>query len=181
MKIQSFTRRTSTFHVCVAITCLAVFAGCKQNTTTDNPAPEVADSTHDHAHADGEAHDHSVLGHGHGAGPHDGTLADWGGGKYHVEFTVDHDQQQATVFVLGGDEKSPEPIAAESIELSIVSPEVLVTLTPSPLESDPAGKSSRFIGTHESLGVVQEYEGTLTGVIDGTPYSGDFLEEAHEH
>ena len=32
---------------------------------------------------------------------------------------------------------------------------------------------------HESLGVVQEYEGTISGVVDETPYSGDFKEEAH--
>ena len=40
-------------------------------------------------------------------------------------------------------------------------------------------KASRFIGNHKSLGVVQEYAGTIVGVIDGTPYSGDFTEEAH--
>jgi hypothetical protein len=45
-----------------------------------------------------------------------------------------------------------------------------------PQETDPAGKSSRYIGTHEKLGVVQEYEGTMTGVVDGAPYSGDFKE-----
>ena len=110
---------------------------------------------------------------------HDGTVADWGGGKYHVEFTVDHDKQQATVYVFGSDEKTPAPIDAASIELSIGSPEMQVALKASPQESDPAGKASRFIGTHEKLGVVQEYAGTLTGVIDGTPYSGDFKEEAH--
>ena len=57
---------------------------------------------------DGHGHPHGKG--GHGAGPHDGTLADWGGGKYHVEFTVDHDKQEATVYILGGDEKTPSPI-----------------------------------------------------------------------
>jgi hypothetical protein len=61
------------------------------------------------------------------------------------------------------------------IELSINDPEMLVTLQASPQE----GKASRFIGTLEKRGVVQEYAGTMTGVIDGTPYSGDFKEEAH--
>ncbi|MCO8123365.1 hypothetical protein NHH03_16565 [Stieleria sp. TO1_6] len=45
-----------------------------------------------------EVNDHSVAGHGHRAGPHDGTIADWGGGKYHVEFTVDHGKTQATAY-----------------------------------------------------------------------------------
>ncbi|WP_372720765.1 hypothetical protein [Novipirellula sp.] len=155
--------------------------GCKQEAApTPAPPAETADD-HGHDHADGEVRDHSVAGHGHGAGPHDGVIADWGGGKYHVEFTVDHDKTEATVYVLGGDEKTPAPIDAESIELSIVDPQMVVTLAAAPQDDDPEGKASRFIGTHEKLGVVQEYEGTMTGVIDGTPYSGDFKEEAHDH
>ena len=118
--------------------------------------------------------------HSHGAGPHDGTLADWGGGKYHVEFTVDHDKQEATVYILGGDEKTPSPIEAEEIQLSIKDPVMQVTLKAVPQEGEPAGSASRFVGNHESLGVVQEYAGTITGVVDGTPYSGDFKEEPHE-
>ena len=120
-------------------------------------------------------------GHGHGAGPHDGTLADWGGGKYHVEFTVDHDKQEGTVYILGDDEKSPSPIKAEEIQLSIKDPAMQVTLKAMPQDGDPEGTASRFVGNHESLGVVQEYEGTITGVIDGTPYSGNFKEEPHGH
>ena len=157
------------------------FVGCKQETAPIPTPPADTADEHGHDHADGEAHDHSVAGHGHGAGPHDGVVADWGGGKYHVEFTVDHDKTEATVYVLGGDEKTPAPIDAESIELSIVDPEMVVTLKATPLDNDPEGKASRFIGTHEKLGVVQEYEGTMTGVIEGTPYSGDFKEEAHDH
>jgi hypothetical protein len=154
------------------------FVGCnKPSETATNTPAKVADD-HGHDHGDG-AHDHSAEGHGHGAGPHDGTVADWGGGKYHVEFTVDHAKQQATVYILGSDEKSPSPIDAKSIELSIKDPEMLVTLQASPQEGDAEGKASRFIGTHEKLGVVQEYAGTMTGVVDGTPYSGDFKEEAH--
>ena len=119
---------------------------------------------------------------GHGAGPHDGTLADWGGGKYHVEFTVDHDKQEATVFILGDDEKTPSPIKAEEIQLSISDPVMQVTLKAAPQEGDPEGSASRFVGNHESLGVVQEYAGTITGVVDGTPYAGDFSEQAgHDH
>ncbi|HUG67139.1 MAG TPA: hypothetical protein VMM76_05285 [Pirellulaceae bacterium] len=121
---------------------------------------------------------------GHGTGPHDGTLADWGGGKYHVEFTVDHDKQQATVYILGNDEKTPVPIKTEEIQLSISDPVMQVTLKAMPQEGDPEGSASRFVGNHESLGVVQEYAGTITGVVDGTPYSGDFKEEphaAHDH
>jgi hypothetical protein len=140
-------------------------------------APEAADD-HGHDHGDG-MHDHSVEGHGHGAGPHDGTIVDWGGGKYHVEFTVDHEKQQATVYILGSDEKTPAPIDATSIELGIKDPEMRLLLQASPQPGDTEGEASRFIGTDEKLGVVQEYSGTLTGVVSGTPYSGNFVEEAH--
>ena len=169
----------------LAFVALACLIGCKQDTPTTPTSTAPAGSATDdrgHEHSEGEeGHDHSVAGHGHGTGPHDGTLADWGGGKYHVEFTVDHDKTQATVYVLGSDEKTLTPIDAESIELSITDPEMLVTLNAAPHDSDPAGKASRFTGSHEKLGVVQEYAGTMTGVIDGTPYSGDFKEEAHDH
>jgi len=81
--------------------------------------------------------------------------------------------------VLGSDEKTPAPIDAESVELSITDPEMQVTLWAEPQEGDPQGDSSRFVGTHEKLGAVQEYAGTMTDGVKGTPYSGDFKEEAH--
>ncbi len=158
----------------VALLCAFMAAiGC----TGSNPAtqPDPASSSNSVA---GD-HDHSVEGHAHGTGPHDGTIADWGGGKYHVEFTVDHDNQRATVYILGPDEKTATPIDAESIELSITDPEMQAILIAEPQAGDPQGKSSRYVGTHEKLGVVQEYAGTITGVIEGTPYSGDFNEASH--
>ena len=166
----------------LAIALLVSLVGCKQKTVTSTTNSPTATGDHDHEHPDQESRDdHSVAGHGHGIGPHNGVIADWGGGKFHVEFTVDHDKTQATAYVLGNDEKTATPIDAENIEMAIVDPEILVTLKASPQESDPVGQSSRFIGTHEKLGVVQEYEGTMTGLVEGTPYSGDFKEEAHDH
>ncbi|QDT07106.1 hypothetical protein K227x_55310 [Rubripirellula lacrimiformis] len=175
MQINPMTT-TRSFFLLLMLAGSVGLTGCKQNATD-----AVTTDQHEHDHADDGSHDHDVAGHAHGIGPHQGVIADWGGGKYHVEFTVDHDQQQATVYVLGGDESTATPIDAESIELRIKDPEMTVTLAPSPQEQDPAGTASRFVGTHEKLGVVQEYEGTMTGLIDGTPYSGDFKEEAHDH
>ncbi|QDV44527.1 hypothetical protein Enr13x_43930 [Stieleria neptunia] len=173
MNIQNF------FASLLTAACLLGFVGCKHETASTTPAPNVGADEHAHDDVEGDERDHSVAGHGHGTGPHGGTIADWGGGKYHVEFTVDHDKTQATAYVLGGDEKTSAPIDADTIELNIVDPEMTVTLDASPEDSDPDGKASRFIGTHEKLGVVQEYEGSMTGVIGGTPYTGDFKEEAH--
>ena len=116
----------------------------------------------------------------HGAGPHEGAVADWGGGKFHVEFTVDHDKQEATVYVLGDDEKTARPIKAATILLSINDPKFQVELAAAPLEGEAEGTASRFVGKHESLGKVQEFAGSISGEVDGTPYVGDFKEEPHD-
>jgi hypothetical protein len=42
-----------------------------------------------------------------------GAVAHWGGGKYHVEFKPDHDKKEATVWILGSDEKTAVPIKAK--------------------------------------------------------------------
>ena len=159
---------------------LGLATGCQDGTAPDAVVPTTPSATaaaeHGHEHGEGEG----KHGHGHGAGPHDGTLADWGGGKYHVEFTVSHDKQEATVYVLGSDEKSPAPIKTEKILLSIGDPELQADLLPVPLEGETDGLSSRFVGKHEKLGIVQEYAGTMTAEIEGTPYTGEFKEEAHD-
>jgi hypothetical protein len=55
-----------------------------------------------------------------------------------------------------------------------------VDLKAVPQDGDPAGKSSRFVGKHDSFGKEQEFEGTMSGVVDGKPYAGDFKEEEHK-
>ena len=133
------------------------------------PAPPRRPIREDHAHPHG----------GHGAGPHEGTLTDWGGGAYHVEFTVDHDKKEATVYILGSDEKSPAPIKADKIKLAINDPMTEMELVAKPLEGEKDGMSSRFVGIHDTIGIVKEFAGTISGEIEGTPYTGDFKEEPH--
>ena len=157
---------------------LTLAVGCgeaEKAAPTSNPTPAAnapAKDDHGHKHA------------AHGAGPHEGAVADWGGGKFHVEFTVDHDKQEATVYVLGSDEKTATPIKAADgkILLTIKQPSFQVELTATPLDGEAEGTSSRFVGKDEKLGVVQEFEGTISGEAEGTPYTGDFKEEPHaEH
>lgn len=73
---------------------LLMVSGCQE----EKPAPPAADAT-SMAEAVGEVKSESG-GHSHGSGPRGGAVADWGGGAYHVEFTVDHDAKKATVYVL---------------------------------------------------------------------------------
>lgn len=156
---------------------LTLALGCgeaEKPAPTKTPTASSTPAKDDHGHAHG--HD------GHGAGPHDGTLADWGGGKFHVEFTVDHDKQEATVYILGDDEKTATPIKASTILLNINAPKFQVELAAAPLDGEAEGTASRFVGKHESLGKVQEFAGSISGEVDGTPYVGEFKEEAHgEH
>jgi hypothetical protein len=153
---------------------LLLALGCKDNTPA--PAPGAGPGA-----ADGRAEtraDHDE--HAHGAGPHGGAIADWGGGAYHAEFTVDHGAKEATVYVLASDAKTPAPIKASTIALSINDPATDIELAARPLEGETEGKSSRFVGQHDTIGIVQEFAGTISGEVDGTPYVGEFAEAADE-
>jgi hypothetical protein len=160
----------------VAILATAIWTvGCSQA-----PAPTKASVKQAVAKAKDHGHSHNGD-HHHGAGPHDGTLADWGGGKYHVEFTVDHDKKEAVIYVLGGDEKTPAPVktADGKLLLTIKEPAFQVELAARPLAGETEGTSSCYGGTHESLGIVREFAGTISGEVDGTPFAGEFAEEPH--
>ena len=117
--------------------------------------------------------------HEHAAGPHGGTVLDFG--KHHAEFCMDHPKKQATVYILDGKIKNPAPIPAAKLLLSIKKPAFQVDLVAAPLDTDPKGTASRFVATHENFAKEQEFEGTVSGEIDGKPYLGDFKEEAHDH
>lgn len=159
-----------------------LICGCNPAQEGEEGSVRTKSGEQGHSHAEGDGHSHEDgHAHGddhvHGPGPHGGTIADWGGGKFHVEFTVDHDKQESVVYIYGSDEKTAAPIDAEKITLSILDPAFSVELMAKPLSSEILGGSSRFVGTHENLGIVKEYEGSMSGVVEGTPYSGEFKEE----
>ena len=146
-------------------------AGCApQKSAAEKTAPTAA-TNGSAAHVEAEEHTHGV-------GPHGGVVADWGGGKYHIELTVDHDKKEATVYVLGEDQKTAAPVKADSVLLSINDPKFQVELKASPQDGETSG-ASRFIGTHDNLAVVREYSGTISAEVDGTPFAGEFSEEPH--
>lgn len=88
-------------------------AGCSEE-TADKPAANNSNQTATTPQGGSE-------GHSHGKGPHGGAVADWGGGAYHVEFMVNHQTQEATVYVLGSDAKTAAPIKSDKLLLSIPS------------------------------------------------------------
>ena len=117
--------------------------------------------------------------HSHGEGPHGGALTDWGGGAYHVEFAPVHETKEVTVYILGGDVKTAAPLKMDKIKLVINEPKTEMELVAKPLDGEKDGKSSRFVGKHDTIGIVREFAGTISGQAEGTPYTGDFKEEPH--
>lgn len=115
----------------------------------------------------------------HGDAPHGGTLTDWGGSAYHVDFTVDHDQKEATVYIRGSDARSPAPLHAEKVHLTILDPATKLDRVAAPLAGEPDGTSSRFVGTHDTLFIVREFTAPSSGEVDGAPCTGDFAELPH--
>src|SRR5215468_8485464 len=112
-----------------SLACAIIFGvtGCPNKPTLGTQPP----SEHDHP----------------STGPHKGTLAEWGEHDYLLEFTVDHDTKEATVYVLDGKAKDPKPIPSKTLTLSLKqSPPVTFALEAKPQTSDPAGQSSRFVG-----------------------------------
>ena len=157
------------------IVCLLVLApGCASR-ERDNAAPKSGGKSKS-----------AKEEHVHGTGPHGGAVGDWGGGKYHFEFTVSHPKKEARVYILGSDEKTAAAIKAKDGQLLLsikgvkTKDEFEVTLKADPQKGDADGKASAFVGTHEKLGVEQEFEGILTGEDNGTPYRGEFKEEPED-
>jgi hypothetical protein len=118
--------------------------------------------------------------HPHEAGPHGGTVAEWSDGRRHVEFTVDHAKQEATVYILDETARKGAAIRARTLLLTIEDPPFQLELVARPLEGERDETSSRFVGKHEQLGRHQEFAGTISG---GAPkvHSARFKEEPASH
>jgi hypothetical protein len=118
--------------------------------------------------------------HTHGHGPNGGVVFDLG--KYHGEFTVDHDKRECMIVVLGDDEKTPTAVA--TAELTVATKEakteagkVVPPMTIAMKAQEAAsGKASKFVGADPGLGNVADFEGTVMGEIDGKPSQGEFKE-----
>jgi hypothetical protein len=118
--------------------------------------------------------------HGNEEGPHHGPIAEWGDCEYELEFTVDHKTQEATVYVFAGHKLKPAPIKLTAVTLTLKqTPPVTIELTAKPQDGDPAGTASRFVGKHAALAAEKHFAGTLSAVLDGKPYAGDFKEGDH--
>ncbi len=122
----------------------------------------------------------------HGEGPNGGVIFDLG--KYHAEFTVDHDKKECTILVVDGENEKAKPLPVAAKEFTLTTKE---TKTKEGKKVDPmtikmlpkdesGGKASKFVGTDPGLGNVADFAGTVLGEIDGKPSQGEFKEEEHD-
>lgn len=136
-------------------------AGCSRPPeSTRPPASQPAEDDDDHEH---------------GEGPHGGTIFDFG--KYHGEFKPDHGKKEATVWLFGVDQKTPVRVQAEKLRVIVTNTEPPIEVDLLPADKDADGKAHAFTGRHEGFAKEMEYKGTVTGVVDGKPYSGEFEEK----
>jgi hypothetical protein len=119
--------------------------------------------------------------HVHGEGPNGGVVFDLG--RYHAEFTVDHDKNECSIVILGSDEKTPVPVAAKELTLTTKPttakdgkklPAMTIKLLP---KDESGGKAAKFVGTDPGLGHVAAFAGTVVGEINGKPSQGEFKQE----
>jgi hypothetical protein len=118
--------------------------------------------------------------HTHGTGPNNGVVFDLG--SHHAEFTVEHGKQECTILILGADEKTPKPVeVAEFVlntkETKTADGKVVAPMTVTLHAKDAVGgKASKFVGTDPGIGNVADFQGTVSGEIEGKPAMGEFKE-----
>jgi hypothetical protein len=130
-------------------------------------------------------HEHSAK------GPHGGGIVELGEEEYHAEVVVDHDSESLSVYLLGQDAKTAEPVAASELSIALEGKDALV-LKATPQESDGEGKSSKFaLVDHDLVHTLMDtgfLHGDLRITIGDKPYLGHIdyhldgsSHEGHDH
>jgi hypothetical protein len=150
---------------------LITAAGC-----TPKPAGSAKEDKPVPSHSDKQVHEHQ------GGGSHQGVLVEWGKDEYHAEFVVDHSEQEATVYVLDGEAKKAPSIKPDKISDMVLNISNLVPPLSVELKYDAKRSNNNgivFTATHKQLGIIKEYKGSISAMINGKPYAGDFEDKAH--
>lgn len=167
-----------TKYLCLAL-LLGALAGCGDKKPTDDKKP---DSGKDNTKKPGDKKDDKKGEHDHGPGPNGGVIFDFG--KYHAEFTVNHDKKECYVLFINGDNEKAPPLPVVATELTLTTkptktkdgkdvPAMTIALKPTDAKD---GKATKFVGAHAGLGNVADFEGTVVGEIDKKPAEGEFKE-----
>lgn len=118
--------------------------------------------------------------HDHSAGPHGGSIVELGDEEYHAEVVVDGKSHTLRVYLFGTDAKTPAPIAAAEVTVTVEDGPKL-SLKAAPQTGDGEGKSSLFeLSDETAVGAIAKagfLHGSLQLETDGKPYRGDI--DAH--
>jgi hypothetical protein len=153
----------------LTIACVAWITGCgDKNNKTQKQAKRAVKK---HIHND------------HEEGPHGGHIIELGG-VHHAEVTHDDDAQLVTVYLLGGDVKTPVSSAEKelAVNLTVGGQPKQFKLAAAPQQGDAEGQSSKYELKDAALLEALEAastKGRLQVTIDGKSYSGDI--EGHAH
>lgn len=116
-------------------------------------------------------------------GPHHGSLIELGKEEFHAELV--HDDKSVTIYVLDSVAKNPVPVDVSEVVINVLhdgKPEQF-KLAAAPQESDPSGKSSRFVANDPELASHLDDEAAapkLAITISGKSYRGTITHE-HDH
>jgi hypothetical protein len=148
----------------------AAVVGCGRNAPAPAPGGGAAQPAAEEAHPT--------------EGPHGGELVELGNEEYHGELVHHKNAGTVTIYVLDGEARDVVPIESTEITINLThgGQAEQFKLTASPEESDPAGRSSRFVSSDEELAAHLEEEGTnaeLVITIEGKQYRGK-IEHHHE-
>lgn len=165
--------------LCTLSLVIAAFliAGCANDSSPGTPSgpetagpPDTMDAHADHVHPS--------------EGPHHGDLVELGNEEYHAEIL--HDESgTVTIYILDGSAKKQVAIDATEVTINAKhdgKPEQF-KLAASPEESDPEGKSSKFVSNEGELAHHLDEEGAepkLVLTIDGKSYRG-VINHHHDH
>lgn len=89
----------------------------------------------------------------------------------------DHDKREATVCVLGADERTTAFIKADKLRLVVSNTKPTIDIDLLATEKNADGLASTFTRKNDGFGVKMEYKGTVTFSVDGKQYSRDFEEK----
>lgn len=170
-------------HSCLVLIAILVI-GCKQ----ENISSKASVNKNLGEDKEKGASSNKTELHVHGVGPNGGIVFELG--KYHAEFTVDHDKKECTVLMLSSDEKNPQPIKVDAKELMLTTKETKtadgklisrLTIKLLPKVDALAKGSSIFVGSDANLSNIVNFAGMVIGEIDGKPSQGEFKEEKEGH
>ena len=145
-------------------------AGCNSADKEERADPGHSEAGHDeHAHPT--------------TGPHGGSLIELGNEEYHAELVHDDAAGTVTIYVLDSSAKASVPIDATDVSINLTheGQGEQFKLTASADQSDPVGKSSRFVSSDAELADNLDHEDAapqLVITINGKPYRGAVK---HEH